>query len=49
MQDKARQEAIRILGDEPKDEIPTLEQLKDVTYISMVIKEVQYDQRCVCE
>ncbi|KAI7886186.1 cytochrome P450 [Lichtheimia hyalospora FSU 10163] len=39
VQDKARQEAIRILGDEPKDEIPTLEQLKDVTYINMVIKE----------
>lgn len=40
VQEKARQEAIRILGDEPKDEMPTLEHLKDVTYINMVIKEV---------
>lgn len=40
VQEKARQEVIAILGDEPKDVMPTQELLKNVTYINMVIKEV---------
>ncbi|CAO3676105.1 unnamed protein product [Rhizopus stolonifer] len=39
IQDKAREEAIGILGDGPEEVSPTLDQLKEFTYINMVIKE----------
>lgn len=40
IQDKAREEAIRVLGDNPEDVIPNSEQVKSLPYIDMVIKEV---------
>ncbi|KAI8146009.1 cytochrome P-450 cyp509A1, partial [Fennellomyces sp. T-0311] len=40
IQKKAREEAIRVLGDDKKDIKPTLDQLQDMPYINMVIKEV---------
>ena len=40
IQRKAREEAIMILGDEPKDVLPTIEQTREFTYINMIIKEV---------
>ncbi|KAI8143288.1 cytochrome P450 [Fennellomyces sp. T-0311] len=40
IQQKAREEAIRVLGDEPKDILPTQEQLQEMPYINMIIKEV---------
>jgi cholesterol 24(S)-hydroxylase len=40
-------EAIHILGDEPEDVLPTLEQTKQMTYINQVIKEVyMLNQKC---
>ncbi|KAI9469994.1 MAG: cytochrome P450 [Benjaminiella poitrasii] len=39
IQQKAREEAIKILGDEPFDVLPTIEQLKQIVYINQVIKE----------
>ncbi|KAI9251377.1 cytochrome P450 [Phascolomyces articulosus] len=39
VQKKAREDAIRVLGDEPVDVLPTAEQLKEMTYIQMFIKE----------
>ncbi|CAO3614072.1 unnamed protein product [Mucor hiemalis] len=39
LQDRAREEAIRILGDSPEDVVPTLEQTKELTYINMIMKE----------
>ncbi|RUS18930.1 cytochrome P450 [Endogone sp. FLAS-F59071] len=39
VQDKARQEAINILGDAPQDIIPTVEQTRDLKYMNQVIKE----------
>ncbi|KAG1050119.1 hypothetical protein G6F43_007586 [Rhizopus delemar] len=39
IQEKARKEAIRILGDGPEDIAPTAEQLKELDYINMIIKE----------
>ncbi|KAI8070961.1 cytochrome P-450 cyp509A1 [Gongronella butleri] len=39
IQQKARDEAIKILGDEPEDRLPTLEDTKEMTYLNMVIKE----------
>ncbi|KAI7899442.1 cytochrome P450 [Cokeromyces recurvatus] len=39
IQQKARDEAIRILGDEPFDILPTADQLKQIVYINQVIKE----------
>ncbi|KAI9251375.1 cytochrome P450 [Phascolomyces articulosus] len=39
IQQKAREEAIRVLGDEPVDTLPTLDQIKDMPYIQMIIKE----------
>ncbi|RHZ67415.1 hypothetical protein Glove_301g15 [Diversispora epigaea] len=38
-QEKAREEAIRIIGDEKKNIIPNSEQIKELKYINMVIKE----------
>ncbi|RHZ76339.1 hypothetical protein Glove_198g8 [Diversispora epigaea] len=38
-QEKAREEAIRILGDEKENIIPNSEQIKELKYINMVIKE----------
>jgi hypothetical protein len=40
VQKKAREEVLRILGDEPVDVIPTLEEMNQMDYINMVIKEV---------
>lgn len=40
MQRKAREEAIKVLGDEPQDVFPTLEQTREFPYINMIIKEV---------
>ncbi|CDH59519.1 cytochrome p450 [Lichtheimia corymbifera JMRC:FSU:9682] len=39
VQRKAREEAIRVLGDAPEDVMPTVEQTRQLTYINMVIKE----------
>ncbi|KAI8361722.1 cytochrome P450 [Blakeslea trispora] len=39
LQEKAREEALRILGDAPEDVIPTIEQTKQMDYINMVMKE----------
>ncbi|KAG0188021.1 cytochrome P450-dit2 [Apophysomyces sp. BC1034] len=39
LQEKARKEAIHILGNEPVDVLPTVEQTKQMEYINMVIKE----------
>ncbi|OAD75062.1 CYP509 protein, partial [Phycomyces blakesleeanus NRRL 1555(-)] len=39
IQQRAREEAHKILGDAPQDVIPTVEETKDMTYINMVIKE----------
>ncbi|RHZ44628.1 hypothetical protein Glove_715g7 [Diversispora epigaea] len=38
-QEKAREEAIRIMGDEKKNIIPNSKQIKELKYINMVIKE----------
>lgn len=40
MQQKLRQEVINHMGDEPMDVEPTLEQLKEMEYLNLVIKEV---------
>ncbi|KAI8077707.1 cytochrome P450 [Halteromyces radiatus] len=39
VQEKARQEAIRILGDKPMDVLPTIEDIRKMTYINAVMKE----------
>ncbi|CEG64279.1 hypothetical protein RMATCC62417_01282 [Rhizopus microsporus] len=39
VQDKLRKEVIEILGNEPVDVTPTLEELKRMEYLNMVIKE----------
>lgn len=39
IQERARQEVIAILGDEPKDIIPTAEQLRQMTFLDNCIKE----------
>jgi cytochrome P450 len=39
IQEKAREEAIAILGDELKDVCPTAEQTKQMTYINQIMKE----------
>ncbi|CAO3599673.1 unnamed protein product [Absidia cylindrospora] len=39
IQQKARDEAIHVLGDEPRDVLPTLEDIKQFDYINQVIKE----------
>ncbi|RHZ57544.1 hypothetical protein Glove_386g24 [Diversispora epigaea] len=38
-QEKAREEAMKIMGDEKKNIIPNSEQIKELKYIDMVIKE----------
>ncbi|KAI8359149.1 cytochrome P450 [Blakeslea trispora] len=40
IQQRARDEAIKIMGDEPENVVPTLEQLKQFVYINQIIKEV---------
>jgi cytochrome P450 len=40
VQRKARADVLSILGDKPNDYIPTSEELKQMEYINMVIKEV---------
>ncbi|RUP44135.1 cytochrome P450, partial [Jimgerdemannia flammicorona] len=39
IQIKAREEIISLLGDEPKDIIPSLEETKNMLYLTMVIRE----------
>ncbi|KAG2236257.1 cytochrome P450 [Thamnidium elegans] len=39
IQRKLREEILNVLGDEPVDVFPTLEELKQMNYINMVIKE----------
>jgi cytochrome P450 len=39
MQDRARKEAIEILGDDFQDKLPTIEDTKKMTYINAVMKE----------
>ncbi|RCH98259.1 cytochrome P450-dit2 [Rhizopus azygosporus] len=39
IQQKLRKEVLDLLGDEPVDVVPTVEQLKDMQYLNMVIKE----------
>ncbi|KAG2204329.1 hypothetical protein INT47_009371 [Mucor saturninus] len=39
IQQKAREEAIHILGDEPEDVLPTLEETRRMTYINQIMKE----------
>ncbi|CAO3650329.1 unnamed protein product [Cunninghamella blakesleeana] len=39
IQEKARQEAIQILGDDKKDHLPTSEEIKKLNYITAVMKE----------
>lgn len=43
MQKKARKEILHILGDEPTDIVPTLEELKQMSYLDLVLKEVILD------
>lgn len=40
IQQRARDEAISILGDEPEDVFPTVEDTKNMEYINQIIKEV---------
>jgi cholesterol 24(S)-hydroxylase len=40
IQQRAREEAISILGDKPEDVLPTVEDTKKVDYISQIMKEV---------
>ncbi|KAG2219147.1 hypothetical protein INT45_002338 [Circinella minor] len=40
MQERAREEAIRVLGNEPTNIRPTVEQSREMTYIEQIIKEV---------
>jgi hypothetical protein len=35
-----REEIISVLGDEPVDIVPSLEQMKNMKYMNLVIKEV---------
>ncbi|KAI8148349.1 cytochrome P450 [Fennellomyces sp. T-0311] len=39
IQEKTRQEVIGILGDDPEDVLPTVEQTKQMTYLNTVMKE----------
>ncbi|ORY97909.1 cytochrome P-450 cyp509A1, partial [Syncephalastrum racemosum] len=39
IQEKARQEAISVFGDEPHDVLPTVEETKNMPYINQIIKE----------
>lgn len=39
MQERARKEAIDILGDDSQDKLPTIEDTKKMTYINAVMKE----------
>jgi hypothetical protein len=40
VQRKAREEVLSILGDQPEDVLPTLEETKQMKYLDGVIKEV---------
>ncbi|KAI8138783.1 cytochrome P450 [Fennellomyces sp. T-0311] len=39
IQQRAREEVIKILGDDPENVVPTVEQMQQLTYINMIIKE----------
>lgn len=41
IQRKAREEVIAILGDQPEDVLPTIEETKQMKYLDAVIKEVR--------
>lgn len=45
LQQRAREEAISILGDEPKDVLPTVQDLKQMPLIDAIIKEVNTKYR----
>jgi cholesterol 24(S)-hydroxylase len=40
IQQRAREEAMSILGNEPQDVLPTVEDTKKMTYINQIMKEV---------
>lgn len=40
IQRKARQKVIEVFGEERQDVLPTAEQLKELKYIDMILKEV---------
>ncbi|RUO96571.1 cytochrome P450 [Jimgerdemannia flammicorona] len=42
IQRKVREEIIRVLGDEPKDIIPSLKETKEMSYLTMVLREVRF-------
>ncbi|KAG1440295.1 hypothetical protein G6F56_011982 [Rhizopus delemar] len=46
VQHKLRQEVFDILGDTPMDVVPTLEQLKAMEYLNLVLKENLQLGRC---
>ncbi|KAI8090035.1 cytochrome P450 [Halteromyces radiatus] len=39
VQEKARQEVIKVLGDDPVDVLPSIEELRQIPYLDMVLKE----------
>ncbi|KAI9307943.1 cytochrome P450 [Cunninghamella echinulata] len=39
IQEKARQEVLKIMGDEPKDVLPTTDDIRQFEYIDMILKE----------
>ena len=39
IQERAREEAINVLGDAPYDITPTIEQIQQLVYINMIIQE----------
>jgi hypothetical protein len=49
VQEKARQEVIKVLGDEPEDVLPRAEELRQIPYLDMVLKEVKNISTCTIE
>ena len=41
IQERAREEAINVLGDEPYDITPTIEQIQQLVYVNMIIQEAR--------
>jgi hypothetical protein len=41
IQQRARDEVIQILGDEPNDVLPSVEQIQSMTFVNQIIKEVK--------
>jgi hypothetical protein len=40
IQERARKQVIKILGDDPEDVLPNAEDIRKMPYIDMVVKEV---------